>query len=392
LIDASDAADAKLVLVGDPRQLPEIEAGGALAALVSRIGATELTENRRQVDPSERAALAALRQGHSEVALATYERAGRVHTAPCAREAQVALVQSWATAFGQGRNAVMLAVARQEVVALNELARAELRHLGLLGPDVVEVEDNGFALGDRVVCLRNDHGLDVLNGTTGTVVSPLGTGVTVSTTDGERFLPASYLEAGHLGYGYALTVHKAQGLTVDRAYVLATASLTQEAGYVALSRAREASELFVPLEHGPEEPGHDPRPCARNSSGDLARQLATSRAKQLATAELERSTAQVDISSAGSASSLHASAPSLLTTGERDRPRIYREVPQIGVGGGSQVDDPTSDQAEPGRRQRSLGDAMNLAHEAQERVEAERDRRGRSRPPPEHDRSWGLGR
>ena len=79
LVGATDAAGAKLVLVGDPRQLPEIEAGGALGALVRRHGAIELTENRRQHEPWERFALDALRLGRAEVALATYEQAGRVH-------------------------------------------------------------------------------------------------------------------------------------------------------------------------------------------------------------------------------------------------------------------------------------------------------------------------
>jgi conjugative relaxase-like TrwC/TraI family protein len=391
LIEACDAADSKLVLVGDPGQLPEIEAGGTLAALVSRIGATELTENRRQVERSERVALSALRHGRSAVALATYERAGRLHTAPSLREAQTALFQSWADAFARGRDAVMLAVTRQEVAVLNELARTELRQRGRLGPDVVTVEDTAFALGDRVVCLRNDHRLGVLNGTTGAVERQFGSGVIVSTAQGERFLPASYLEAGHLGHGYALTVHKAQGLTVERAYVLASQSLTKEAGYVALSRAREASELFVPLELGEDGLGHDPRTRAQHRGhDDLARRLATSRAKQLAMAELEHMPGRSSHSIAEQASSPEPPHASPLESGDPDRPRVYREAPQIGVDSGSTADDPTSDDAEPLRRHRSLEDAMNLAHETRERIEREPLRR--SRPAPEHDRSWGLGR
>jgi conjugative relaxase-like TrwC/TraI family protein len=392
LIEVTDAADAKLVLVGDPRQLPEIEAGGTLAALVTRIGAAQLTENRRQVDHSERFALSALRQGRSEVALATYQRAGRVHTAPSLREAQVALVGSWTSAFEEGRDAVMLAVARQEVAVLNELARAELRRSGLLGPDVFEIGVSGFALGDRVVCLRNDRRLEVLNGMTGTVTRPLGAGLIVSTGDGERFLPASYLEAGHLDHGYALTVHKAQGLTVDRSYVLATEAMTKEAGYVALSRARAGSELFVPLDKGPDEARHDPRQRSQDPRADLARRLATSQAKQLATVELETGTSSVARRSAEAFSSSVPSLPSQRTPEGRERLNVYREASQIEVGSGTNADEPTTDEAESLRRHRSLDDAIKLAHEARERVEGERDLVPSRRPTPEHDRSWGLSR
>ena len=95
----------------------------------------------------------------------------------------------------------------------------------------------GFAAGDKVICLRNDRRLDVLNGTIGTVERRRGNGLVVETADGPRALPADYLEAGHLGHAYAMTVHKSQGMTVERAFVLSSESLSQESGYVAMSRA-----------------------------------------------------------------------------------------------------------------------------------------------------------
>ena len=70
-------------------------------------------------------------------------------------------------------------------------------------------------------------------------------GLHIETAAALGSLPARYVEAGHLAHGYATTVHKAQGATYDRAFVLATDSLTREAGYVAMSRARQGTELFV---------------------------------------------------------------------------------------------------------------------------------------------------
>jgi ATP-dependent exoDNAse (exonuclease V) alpha subunit len=376
LIEACDVADAKVVLVGDPRQLPEIEAGGTLAALVSHLGAVELTVNRRQIERWEQVALSALRFGRSELALAAYERGGRVHTAPSVRDTCERVVKSWISAYRQGRDAVMLAVTGSEVATLNELARSELRRRGDLGPDVLAVDGNGFAVRDKVVCLRNDRRLGVLNGTSGSVERRLGSGVVVSTADGERFLPASYIGAGHLGHGYALTVHKSQGLTVDQAFVLATESLNREAAYVAMSRAREGSELFVPIGSSHDDPGHDPRNTQR-ASDDLARRLANSRGKQLATAELDRAASRGRLLVPDAAT---PGARAQITLGDRREAKVYRDGLQIEAGSESQADDPTTDEVEPLRGHRSLDDAMKLAHEAEARVEAERHR------------SWGLGR
>ena len=156
-------------------------------------------------------------------------------------------------------------------------------------------------MGDKVICLRNDRRLDVMNGTIGTVECRVGNGLVVETTDGPRTLPAEYLEAGHLGHAYALTVHKSQGMTVERAFVLSSESLSQESGYVAMSRATQATELFVPLgteahEMGGMEQTHDPRQRVPDDPlFDLTRRLQTSRAKQLALFEAQASDSSDDL-------------------------------------------------------------------------------------------------
>jgi ATP-dependent exoDNAse (exonuclease V) alpha subunit len=126
-------------------------------------------------------------------------------------------------------------------------------------------------MGESVVCLRNDPVLGVVNGTRGVVESADRLGVTLSTTDGRHGLPETYA-AAHLDYGYAVTVHKAQGATVDRAFVLACESLTREAGYVAMSRARKGTELFVPT--SPHDDGLDCEDGGRDPRDPLER-LAT---------------------------------------------------------------------------------------------------------------------
>jgi conjugative relaxase-like TrwC/TraI family protein len=375
LIDATGRAGAKAVLVGDPRQLPEIAAGGAFAAIVGRIGSIELTENRRQNQAWERSALDALRVGRAGLALASYDDAGRIHLAPTMAQAREQLVESWLHSHLAAEDAVMMALTRGEVGALNDAARAALHLRKRLGPDVLEVGETGFAVGDKVVCLRNDRRIGVVNGTVGTVQGVWHGGLAITTAEGPRHLPPRYLDDDHLSHAYALTVHKAQGLTVERAFVLATESLTQEAGYVAMSRARSGTELFVPVDGSGEDlPGHDLRHQSDDPMARTVRRLGTSGAKQLALSELATPAEHV--------------AGDDRTALERS---VYREEPQIGGGDGTPKDDPAPAGAEARQRQRASHDAMTLALKTREAIEAERDR-GWTTTPTELDRSRGRGR
>ncbi len=204
-------------------------------------------------------------------------------------EARLELVERWAESYRRrprrrhaGRRAC-----RSEAPQRRR-PRRRCRRRADLGADILVVDDLGFAVGDKVVCLRNDRRIGVVNGTDrhGRARRRPGPGH----RDGRRPTRAAqaYLEAGHLGHAYALTIHKAQGLTVERAYVLAGESLSQESGYVAMSRAREMTELFVPLAVLSDERAHDLRQFeVPDPLADLRRRLGNSRAKRLATDELD---------------------------------------------------------------------------------------------------------
>jgi Ti-type conjugative transfer relaxase TraA len=299
LVTLAEESGAKLILVGDPHQLPEIDAGGAFGKLAAELHAVQLSGNRRQHERWERDALDHLRTGSVTDALTAYDTHDRIHLSPTKREAQVDMVIHWLDARDGGADAVMLAVNRSDVESLNKLTRHELRRRGELGADVVTVpltdgqgaDTISFALGDRVICLRNDKELSVLNGTRGRVRAFDGKAMAIETPGGLRELPRAYLTKGFLGHGYASTVHKTQGATYDQAFVLASASLTREAGYVAMSRARQSSQLFVvsgPIEHGhgadvePEEP-----------LSVTAYRLSVSRAKQMASQSIDARTTEI---------------------------------------------------------------------------------------------------
>jgi conjugative relaxase-like TrwC/TraI family protein len=245
-----EEATGKALLIGDPAQLPAVGAGGLYEALCHRVGAVRLAENHRQREISEREALAHLREGDAERYLAHVARAGRLRIADDASQAKEQLLADWWRAASEGyvRDTVMLAHRRADVRDLNDAARALMREAGRLGERALVAGDREFRPGDRVVCRQNDSALGVRNGTRATVrdVDPELGVITLQIAAGpSRQLPERYA-AEYLEHGYALTVHAAQGATVDRAFVLVRAEgAIAEWGYVAASRARAETRLYA---------------------------------------------------------------------------------------------------------------------------------------------------
>lgn len=264
---------AKVVLVGDPQQLPEVEAGGIFGRLANGPTAT-LIENRRQRDPQERRALADWRAGLIKRAMARLESIGHIKDLGDAEETRARLVTDWWRHTQGGEDALMLAIRRRDVRDLNDAATALLIEEGDLG-EPIETEGGTFWTGQAVVCLRNNRDLGVVNGLRGVAVGGTADGgIEITTGAGTRILPSSYLADGHLDAGYALTIHKAQGVTCDRTLLLGTDSLYREAGYTALSRGRRSNVTYSVAETLDDE--------APRIGLDLEASLAMSKAQHLA--------------------------------------------------------------------------------------------------------------
>jgi conjugative relaxase-like TrwC/TraI family protein len=285
LLTMAERSQTAVVLVGDPRQLPEIDAGGAFAALTKVVPSVELVDNRRQSQAWERAALGELRAGDVQVAVAAYRDQGRVTLVGDADSARERLVDDWWAARQDGNQVAMYALRRGDVDDLNRRARLRMAKNGLLAGEPLLIGERRFAVGDEVMALRNDRRLGIRNGTRGTVVAVDHDtrSLSVQAAEATVVLPGEYLDGSHLGYGYASTVHKAQGATVDRAFVLGSDSLYREAGYVALSRARTRTDLYLvaaPPHHRRDDRALDP-------IAQLAAALSRSQAQQLATPETD---------------------------------------------------------------------------------------------------------
>jgi Ti-type conjugative transfer relaxase TraA len=260
-------AGAKVILVGDTAQLAAIEAGCPMAELRVAFGAAVLSEVRRQTIDWQRAATLDFAQGRAEQALRSYAAGQCIHASRTQAEAQQAVVEAWQrdrtnepniTEMKDGKavvrpaTSIILTYRRADVRALNDLARDLRRKNGELGQDVLlqtrdregQTATRAFATGDRIYFLKNDRALGVMNGSLGTIEKIAGTRLAVRLDNGSliRFdaQDRDYLELDH---GYAATVHKAQGVTVDRAYVLGSRPFDAAATYVAMSRHRHKVEL-----------------------------------------------------------------------------------------------------------------------------------------------------
>ncbi len=154
-----DGARAKLVLVGDNRQLSSIDAGGALRSLSQTLSAhvIELTTNRRQseVDQEwERQALLQLRNGGIAPAIAAYDAHDRIAIATDVVAAREQLMNLWWSVHAEATTAIM-AVTRADVAALNQLARQRRRDAGKLGTEIRLTSGKEFAVGDRIAFEKN---------------------------------------------------------------------------------------------------------------------------------------------------------------------------------------------------------------------------------------------
>jgi conjugative relaxase-like TrwC/TraI family protein len=252
LLDHVCQSGARLALVGDTEQLPEIEAGGLFAALAADPSVVRLTTNVRQGELWERDALTALRENRPAAALLAYLDHNRIHVDE-PRMLPAAITAAYAdSAATDPLGTVALASTRREVAALNTTIRAQLVRDRKVDADGITARTptgtTGFATGDIVVITRNRRALGVLNGMRGQLASTdpkSGSAVMVDDLGEAHTLPAELLTSGEVQHGYALTIHRAQGITVNTALVYGTAALTKEAGYVALSRGRVANHLFV---------------------------------------------------------------------------------------------------------------------------------------------------
>ncbi|WP_376743770.1 Ti-type conjugative transfer relaxase TraA [Ensifer canadensis] len=248
-VEAATRAGAKLVLIGDPEQLQPIEAGAAFRAIADRIGYAELGTIYRQREQWMRDASLDLARGDVGKAVEAYRANGRILGSEIKSQAVQDLITDWDRDYDPTKTTLILAHLRRDVRMLNDMARARLAERGLLDDGFVFRTEDGnrhFASGDQIVFLKNEGSLGVKNGMLGKVVDAAQNRIIAEIGEGEhpRRVTVESRFYNSIDHGYATTIHKSQGATVDRVKVLASLSLDRHLTYVAMTRHREDLSVY----------------------------------------------------------------------------------------------------------------------------------------------------
>jgi conjugative relaxase-like TrwC/TraI family protein len=251
--------ETKLVLVGDQAQLPSIGAGGMFAELQRHVPTARVSEVHRAQNEWERDAWGQIRNGYSHRALASYQAHDRLHIADTRHEAAERMIDAWdhaRRAHPERRTVMLTDASNVELDRINANAQERRAQAGELGAHHVDLPGRpyGLAGGDQIIFTAAHYqpGKErVENGTLGTV---LDTGknnrVTIQTQGPDRReVDLRTDEFSDMRLAYAQHVYKAQGRTVDQAFVLTGGWQTdRERAYVALTRARERTDIYVSRE------------------------------------------------------------------------------------------------------------------------------------------------
>ncbi|MBB4653386.1 Ti-type conjugative transfer relaxase TraA [Aminobacter niigataensis] len=273
-VGEAEARGAKIVLVGDHEQLQAIGAGAPFRAIAEEIGHAELSEIRRQRVDWQREASVDFATHRTAEGLAAYRDHGNISFTETGEDARGLIVRDYLADRDERPEGTRVAMAhrRADVRAINDAIRTELQDRGELArvreadstPGDVAHEREGqeregpglaltfqtndgkrdFATGDRIVFLENSRDLGVKNGMLATVdhVEP---GRIMATLDRGDSVSVPMNDYQAIDHGYATTIHKNQGATVDRSYVLASGTMDRHLTYVAMTRHRDGAQLYA---------------------------------------------------------------------------------------------------------------------------------------------------
>ena len=245
-------AGAKLVLVGDDAQLAPVGPGAAFRAIIERTGCAVLDNVIRQKETWQRQATKEFALNKTFEALSRYGVKNCVHLLDTTAEAKQQLSNDWFAAIQNKQplsQQLILAFKNEDVNELNKLAREKLIASNLLGEEstiiATKLGNKDFRLGERIIFLENNSRVGVKNGRRATIVGLEEKSLQVHLDgDQEKITTIDTEKYNNFDYGYASTVHKAQGMTVLNSFVLAVGRWSKNLSYVAMTRHKETANLY----------------------------------------------------------------------------------------------------------------------------------------------------
>lgn len=258
LLNVVKNSGAKLIFVGDDRQLSSVERGGTFRFLSSRYQAAELTSVRRQTIGWQKEVSEALSQGNVRDAVHLLEEHKAISWSTTKEESLTKLLKDWAKdrMLSPQHTHQIIAQRNVDVDALNQGARDLLRQSGQLGDrEIICSTQRGrvaFAEGDRIQLTTTDKSQGLMNGIFGTIerIEPKTKKITLHLDNGEikDLDPNTY---NGLRHGYAATVYKTQGATLSSVYSLHSKTTTQATNYVSLTRQTNSLSLYLSQDETP---------------------------------------------------------------------------------------------------------------------------------------------
>jgi hypothetical protein len=282
---------AKLVLVGDDRQLASIERGGVFSDIRERIGSATLSAVRRQHQDWARQAARDFAEGRFREGLEVYEAHGLIHWQEDLEEARATLLERWSadTETSRGKRFVF-AYTNEEVRRLNDALQAIEITRGRVRDCITLETERGtlsVGVGDRIAFRGTWKPKGIYAGALATVASIEGTRMTVRSDRG-REIVFDNREFTNIDLGYAGTIYRGQGKTLDQTYLLHTHHWRDAASYVAMTRARAQTEVFVGRDQAPSLRALSAQMARQSSRGSTLRYQATAEKEQQRAANMER--------------------------------------------------------------------------------------------------------
>lgn len=250
LLDTAWRYKAKVVLVGDEKQLSSIGRGGAFTACTKRFGSVSLENIVRQKNDDYRAIVEKIAEGKTKEALFDMAEMGTWSHYGTENEAVKEMMKSWYDDYKKDPYAsfMVLEYRNQYVKEFNNHIHLVLKARGEVGPEEIMVKTArygfaAFGTGDSLIFRENSSELGVHNGQRGVLIDAKENRFVVRVDDEKNitFDPETYTDFQH---GYAGTIHSSQGLTFDRVYVLHSNHIDHNLFYVANSRHRLSCQYF----------------------------------------------------------------------------------------------------------------------------------------------------